>query len=201
MTNKFNPLAKAVIILFFISLAAIFFGSLKYRLGGPDLVKHTGAARSSSMGGGGQSGGMNTGMTEEVQMQISELMQHLREDPNSVEVRMELARFFISLGDWKSALSHLEKTLQLEPDNMNAAYYRGLAYYRLNDLEEAAKTFEALIAKQEEPYSMVSLAIIYAESMGKTEEARDLFRRVANMEGISQDIKNKAQESLLILEQ
>lgn len=188
--NK-NLLPKLTIALVIAGLGAMFIGSFNYRLSNPSLVKRivNETPRTSDFG---NQGGMNTGMTQELMGHISELMSKLGQDPNNFEVRMELANHFMEVGDWKSAGVHLKRALEIKPDDPAANYYLGVANYSEGKFADSATAFEKLLTLEQDPSAMFNLGILYAQHLGKPNEAKELFSKVAAMDGIDPEIKERA---------
>lgn len=195
MTRNASLLSKVTIALVVFGLAAMFFGSFSYRLSNPSLIKRIGNQQPRTSDFGNQ-GGMNTGMTQEMMSHISELMGKLSADPENFEVRRELAEHFMEAGDWTSAVVHLKRALAAKPDDVAANYFMGVAQYSLGNFTESAAAFEHLLTVEQDPSAMFNLGILYAQHLNKTEEAKELFRKVGAMESTPQDVKDKVKEIL-----
>lgn len=198
MLKNQHLLPKMTIAIVVLGLAAMFFGSFSYRLSNPSLVKRI-AEQPPRASDFGNQGGMNTGMTPELMGHIGELMGKLAENPENFDVRIELAEHFMEVNDWKSASVHLERALTIKPDSVTANYMMGVAQYSRGDFAGSAKSFERIVALEEDPSAMFNLGILYAQHLNKVEEAKELFTKIAGMSGIEPGLQAQAKEALEIL--
>lgn len=199
MLRNQHILPKLTIAFVVLGLAAMFFGSFSYRLSNPSLVKRIGAQAPRTSDFGNQ-GGMNTGMTPELMSHIGELMGKLAQNPDDFQTRVELAEHFMEVNDWKSALVHLERAAAINPESPSVYYMMGVAQYGQDDFVNSAKSFERIVELEQDPSAMFNLGILYAQHLGKTEEAKALFNRIAAMDKIDSGLKDKAKEALSRME-
>lgn len=195
MTKNSNLLAQLTIALVVIGLAAMFFGSFSYRLSNPSLVKRIGNQQPKNSDFGNQ-GGMGTGMTQEMMGHIGELMGKLAEDPNNFEVRRELAEHFMDVSDWSSAIVHLKRALEINPNDVAANYFMGVSQYNLGNFPESATAFEHLLTVEQDPAAMYNLSVIYAQHLNRLDEAKELLRKVSEMDTASPEMKKNVKEIL-----
>jgi len=188
-----------------------------YRVKHPTLIKlvevRSGAAEqtaASSSGDGcsdcgvdhstGSSRGHAMGAHPELVAKIGDLMGALKENPNDVTIRMELAEAFMQVNDPAAAAQHLQKAVELQPTNFMAHYYLGIMLYALHQLEEAVRCFERSLSLEEDPYVMFNLALILLQHTNREAEALALLERTAAsdepelQEGSKVILKERAKE-------
>jgi len=52
------------------------------------------------------------------------------------------------INDYKGAILDYNKTIQYEPNNSDAYYFRGLDFYKLNNKKEALRNYSLAIKKE-----------------------------------------------------
>ena len=99
----------------------------------------------------------------------------LREPEHAREVRMGWAA--IDQQDYKSAIDHFERALELVPDDLDMQFARGRAHMLWGNIAEARIEFEALREQSEDPRITASLAYCWAVER-RFFNARQLFEDV-----------------------
>lgn len=193
--KNYQILNKTTIALVLFGLAIMFIGSFSYRLSNPSLVKVI-SERASGSSSFGNQGKMNTGMTPDMMAHISELMTKLRENPESFEVRIELAEHFMEVQDWTSAALHLQRALLIRPDDVATMYNLGVIHYQQDQFAESAKLFEQILNTEEDPSAMFNLGILYYQNLNRQDEGKALFAKVAGMQNADQDLRERAKAIL-----
>ena len=175
---------RLILPLLILGLAAMFVGSISYRLGDPVLIKHVAVRGAGQFEEapfhGPEAGGFSPG-SPEFMARISDLMTILKEEPDSFETRMELAHLFMEAHDAESAATHLQRALDLRPDSQVAHHNMGILLYELDRFEESALSFEQALALEEAPGTMFGLGLIYLRHLGKETEGLELLERAAAM--------------------
>jgi tetratricopeptide (TPR) repeat protein len=186
--------SRFVIVLMFAGLAAMFTASFAYRLNNPSLVRKVTERERSSPTFGEQ--GMASGLTEELMGRISALMGKLREEPENFQTRLELAEHFMEAKDWASASLHLQKALQLQPEDQAALYNLGVLQYEQGFFAESAASFERLLAKFPNPGAAFNLAILYHQHLGREGDAEAIFSEIAASEQAEPELRARAKNIL-----
>ncbi len=71
------------------------------------------------------------------------------------EIEMDLTLAYFLQGDFKTAQSHIEKAVQLQPDNPLALQRLGVLYYSVNQFGEARETLERVLTISREPEAQI----------------------------------------------
>jgi tetratricopeptide (TPR) repeat protein len=124
-------LILALVLLGLVAMSACFFA---YRLAYPTLLKKTAAVQSGKPG----SVEADADAKSAAMRRILDLMHKIRAGPDSYALRLEIADAFIALEDWKSAVAHLEKALEINPGEVAAYQYMALCLLNLERYAEAA---------------------------------------------------------------
>jgi len=189
-------------------LAAMLIGFVSYRVSNPTLIKQVeirqgGAQQAAAVGatagpdhdcpdcgvdhsaggGSGQKAG-GRGMdamasNPELVAKIGELMGALKENPDDFAVRMDLAEAFMQVNNPAAAAQHLQKAVELQPDNAVAHYYLGIMLYALQQYEGAVQRFEKSLSLEEDPHVMFNLALILLQHTDREAEALALLKQTA----------------------
>jgi len=90
---------------------------------------------------------------------------------------LETEAFFFDAEDWISLRANSEHILKLQPEDFFSQYYLGLSQMNLNELDEAEKTFQNLLAEKPD-FADVSyrLGLIYLKKK-QVEEARQMLEQ------------------------
>lgn len=91
--------------------------------------------------------------TEET-LEWAELYQQYLTDPKRFDLNFKLASFFIKKNDWKPALSHLMKCLELNPTSADAISLVGVAYLKSGNFKEAADYLEKAARIKSDDYEV-----------------------------------------------
>lgn len=193
-------LNRVVLAIVGLGLLAMFAGSFAYRLNHPSLVKRSGVQEqregqtSASFGEGMQ-------MPTEAMQHIAELMTKLKENPNSYELRIELAEHFIEISNWKGAIPHLEKARELKPDELQPYLYLGFCHFSAGEYETAAEYYVQAVELSGDANAKVNLAYIYKNFLDRGQEADAIFDEVVNdpnaeaeLRGIAGQLKGSSEK-------
>lgn len=200
MIKSTNFVSKSALLLTFLGLAAMFIASFSYRIQNPSLIKEArkqqSAPASSGSFGSSASAGMNMGMTSEMMTHITELMSKLAQNPNSYEIRMELANHFMEAEDAVSAMVHYKKASEISPDKFQPIYSVGVCQYRQGQFEEAAESFRQVLKLEKEYSAQFNLALLYRLHLNKVEESNRLLEEIVSTATVDEDLRNRAREVL-----
>lgn len=124
---------------------------------------------------------MNAARNEEAE---AELHICLEEGPNDPEVRYKLAELMVDRGAYGESVPHLRRSLELDPDNLEARYLLGLALARsgdADDAEEARGHFRSVL--EEVPGHVGALFNLgrLLLAAGNKEEGRRILDRFSEM--------------------
>ena len=197
---------RLIIPVLFFGLAAMLIGFVSYRVNNPVLIKHV-AIRApeppeqiASIGSGVDDCpdcgvDHDSGSRSELMPKITELMVKLQESPEDFDIRMELAEAFMQAHDPAGAAQHLQKAVELRPENYLAHYYLGIMFYALHRYEEAVQRFEHALTLEEDPHIMFNLALLYLRHTDREAEALAILERTA-----ASDDPDLQERSKLVLE-
>ena len=135
-------------------------------------------------------------MTGEQAADLTELMRKLQERPDDSDVLREIGGVFIAAQDWTRAESFLGRAVLSRPSDIRPRYMLGITQYQRDKFEDAAKTFEDLLAIKEDPDAMYNLAVIYKYHSGKKTEAEALLRKITTFPGATPATVSKAHAEL-----
>jgi len=202
---------RLVLPLLFFGLAAMLIGFFTYRVTHPTLIKQVeirGApAGQAAFSGSGDDccdvdhsadggGGHGMGVNPELIAKIADLMGTLQENPDDFTIRMELAEAFMQVNDPAGAAQHLQKAVELQPENPLAHYYLGIMLYALHRYEDSVRSFEQSLSLEEDPYVMFNLALILLQHTDREAEGLALLERTA-----ASDVPELRENSRMILEE
>ena len=108
------------------------------------------------------------------------LTQLTEEQPSLLFGYLTLGKCELATGDNGAALRSLESVLRLRPDNLEAAFYKGIAQYQRGQLADSLSTLQPLVrALRGEPYLHFYLGMIY-EQQKKNDAALAEFQECAS---------------------
>jgi len=100
----------------------------------------------------------------------------LRQNPRDAKAHTEIGTALVMSGKPQEALQRLGIALQIDPNNDEAYYFRGLAYRTLKQLDPARQEFEmALQVNPKHARARGNLGLVLSEQ-GKLPEAAEQFR-------------------------
>ncbi|MDR2891811.1 MAG: tetratricopeptide repeat protein [Deltaproteobacteria bacterium] len=178
-TANSGLLGRVVLALMFASLLGMFAASFAYRHSNPSLVKHLNAVSESSSES-------EEAAEAQAMQHIGELMGKLKENPESYDLRMELAGHFMESNQWPNAVAHLEKAVEIRPDSLPAHMHLGYARFSLQEYEAAAQSYERAVELSGDANAKVNLAFIYKNHLNRQQEADALFDAVINSDANEQ---------------
>lgn len=185
---------QALLGLVGLGLALTLFSSYAYRMENPSLTvqnkKHGGEqGGQGGMGQGGAMGGMGS------MGQVRELMAKVEQDPNDVHSLVDLADIFMTMGAVDRASKYLDQAQALQPGDMEIMQRRGLAQFQLERHEEAAKTFEAVLAKEpNNALAHFNLGIVNRYFLKNEAAAAEHFAKAAALPTDDAELAAKAKE-------
>jgi len=110
---------------------------------------------------------------------IFELKQQIREEDFPAR-REELARLLFESGQWRDCLTHLEKALDIDPENLRAQYMAGRCLAELDEYDKALAHLD-YVFHEEPAYDHYRAGILYArvlEAAARRQEALKVFERL-----------------------
>ncbi|HEV8375065.1 MAG TPA: tetratricopeptide repeat protein [Candidatus Polarisedimenticolia bacterium] len=100
--------------------------------------------------------------------------------PEAIDPRLGLARIYIRLGDYPSAIPLFQEVLSKDPNNAQALYNLGLLRYRTADYAGARELLERLLTlKADLPEAHYTLALTCARQGDDATAEKELQRAVA----------------------
>lgn len=183
---------KAVVWLMGICLVALFVSSLTYRMSHPgNKVEFQQQTKS-----GGMPGGMG-GMNEDAMKEVRALMERMGEEPDNLEIQIELANAFMMIRAYGRAQTFFEKVVSVEPENITALMGLGMCFYQAEQFDKAAEAFDKIIAiNPDDSMAMFNAAIVKKYYLHKHEEADEQLKKIIANSKSSADIKKRAEEEL-----
>ncbi len=112
-------------------------------------------------GGGMQQQSMNAdegGMP--MSPEVGNLMQAVKENPNDVPTLIHLTEHLIESGELDAAENFIHRALSLEANNAQLHYLHGIILYNADRHDEAVKSFEQVVALQDNASARYSLGIL-----------------------------------------
>lgn len=101
-------------------------------------------------------------------------------DPNIEFANYQLGRIYFVEGNYQTALTHINRELEINPDNRRSLYVRGLIYsYRgyPGDLEQAARDFQRFVVWAPREWAGYNDLAWVLGKLRRYEEARDVILR------------------------
>lgn len=181
---------RAVLLILLAGLAGMFAASFLYRLDNPSLVQEGGRGGQRAQSSGLEAGGMSP----ENMARVGDLMRQLQSNPDSYDLRMELAEFFLEHQDWRSASVHLDKALKAKPDSVPALMYQGYARFSQGQHEMSAASYKKATELSNDPNARLNLAFILKNHMNQEAEAKALFQGIIDEPGVDPELKDAAKE-------
>jgi tetratricopeptide (TPR) repeat protein len=132
-TGALSLPARLILTLVLLGLIAMFACSFAYRLAHPTLTKKTAAVVNPVPGAPADADAKTA-----IMQRILELMREIKAGRDSCSLRLEIANCFMAVEDWKSAVAHLEKALEINPAEVTAYQYMALCLFKLERSAEAA---------------------------------------------------------------
>jgi len=101
--------------------------------------------------------------TEEI---IQSLEKLVKQDPENIQHRIDLARNHMDLFEFRKAVSHLEKAMEVAPDNLTILELSGHCYQEIGQYSKAVNAYRSILTLQAENLgALCNMAIAYS-SMG-----------------------------------
>ncbi|WP_243366600.1 tetratricopeptide repeat protein [Fundidesulfovibrio soli] len=190
MTSSTSPLAsKAVLVVMFAALLAMFAWSFAYRAANPSLIatvqQSSGPPPEMGMQGGNA---MNTVMAA---------MSKLQKNPDDLEAVTEAAEAFAAAEIWDKALQLLERAAAKAPDNPEILNLQGVALFRLERPKDAAAKFQRMLELDPGNYrAQYNLAAVYKHGLSEPAKAKALFEAVLANPGADPLTRHQAEDEL-----
>ncbi|NDV23643.1 tetratricopeptide repeat protein [Desulfovibrio sp. JC022] len=184
---------KAVVWLLGLALVALFISSLTYRMSHPgNKVEFQQQSK-----GGGMSGGMGEGMSEDAMKNVRALMEQMGKEPDNLEIQLELANSFMMIRAYGRAQTFFEKVVSVEPENVQALMGLGMCYYQAEQFEQAATVFDKIVAiEPDDSMAGFNAAIVKKYYLHKHEDADAQLKQIIANPKTSAEMKKRAEEEL-----
>lgn len=140
--------------------------------------------------------GMAQKLSGEQAQSVSELMARLQSSPNDADLLLRIGEIFMEAEEWSRAEFFLGKAVLSRPGDPRAFYLLGLAQYQDGKMEEAAASFEYLLAIKKDPAAMYNLAVIYKYHLNQEQKAQELLRHVLDSPSADMDTLDRARKEL-----
>jgi tetratricopeptide (TPR) repeat protein len=94
------------------------------------------------------------------QLNVEQLEQAVREDPQDPDARVALAESYLRSGMYQAALDQTDQVLEAHPEHAGALLVSGIVYLRLDQPEEAVTPLRGFIAlRKDEPMAAVDTSL------------------------------------------
>ncbi|MDR0339850.1 MAG: tetratricopeptide repeat protein [Desulfovibrio sp.] len=140
--------------------------------------------------------GPELALSEQTADTVTALMRKIQANPNDAAALTELGDIFLMAGDWNRAELFLGRAIISKPADIRSRSMLGLALYKQGRMAEAAKTFEELIAVEENAAALFNLAIIYKYQLDKGAQADELLEKLLTLTNVDVDTVEKAKKEL-----
>jgi len=135
-------------------------------------------------------------LSEQQVDELVALMSKIQTSPDDADALMEIGNTFLAVNDWERAVIFLNRAVMSRPSDIRPRYMLGIALYQQGKIQEAAATFEELLALEKDPAAQYNLAVIYKYHMDKSDEAAVLFEQIAASPDADTDTVNRAKKEL-----
>jgi len=189
---------RPVIALTVLVLVAMFLVSFIYRTQnqGMQVQRRPQQAAQGADHGDSQSG-IPAAMEQAMMGEIGTMMEKLQENPDDVELLLQLSERFMTLESWDKAEVFLTRAMIAQPGNLDALYKLGIVNFELQRPKDAAGYFEQIIALDpSHGHAQLNLGILYKHYLDKPEQARERFEAVLQIEGMPEEMLDVAKKEL-----
>jgi TPR repeat protein len=152
---------------------------------------------SGSASGAAQGGGMPTGLPEghppiDTAAITKQFQEEAERNPKDPEIPLKLANFLYDQRQYPQAIEWYQKSLALNPKNVNARTDMGTAYFYIGQTERALKEYgQSLAIDPEHKPTLVNLIVVNLEGTHDIAAAQRAWDRLHNL-----DPTNPALQSL-----
>ncbi len=187
-----NKGRKAALVVVALGLAAIFVGSLIYRLQNPGMQKQV-----QTHSHGAQEGMAGQGMDMDAVRQMMEALQErVGENPADLEALFQLAEIQLMRQDEEAALGWLAQVREQAGEDIPALHRLSSMYFQMEKNEDAAEALRRIIeVDPADGYARYNLAVLLKYRVGDAEGAAEAFSSVLDLEGFD-DLKEQARAEL-----
>jgi len=113
---------------------------------------------------------------------IASLVKLIESDPDNVRHRVDLARNYMDIYEYKKAVKHLEAATALEPENITVLDLSGKCYQEVGQFSEAVSAYNKILTlRPEDKETLCNLAMTYA-SMGRYTSAMTQVRKAQSLD-------------------
>jgi len=181
---------RAVILLMFAGLAAMFVWTFVYRANNPSMV--------AAMEQQGGKFGMGQGEENAGAMgAVMQAMQRLKANPEDPAALKQAAEAFAMAEMWDKALPMLEKAQAAEPKDLDLLNLLGVAYFRMERPQDSAKQFAAMLQiVPDDFHAQYNLGAVYKHGLNDMGKAKTYFEAVIANPTADPQTKEQARQEL-----
>ena len=184
---------KFILLALIAAVLVMFVGSFIYRMQGKGLVVEVRQERA-ERGGMGMGGGPMAGVDIE---RLRGLMQKMEQNPNDLQVLLELSNTFMMMQAWDKALEYVNAAVKVAPGNPEVYRALGMVRFERKEYDQAQKAFELVLKKAPDDVTAhYNMGILLKHYMKKPAEGDAHFRRVVQLGTSDPDVLKSAQEEL-----
>ena len=188
------PYILLLLLLGFLAMFAAFFHGLMHKQ--TDKRAGVNAANPAGTVAASPNGDPGPALSEQQVDELVALMSKIQTSPDDADALMEIGNTFLAVNDWERAVTFLNRAVMSRPSDIRPRYMLGIALYQQGKIQEAAATFEELLALEKDPAAQYNLAVIYKYHMDKSDEAAVLFEQIAASPDADTDTVNRAKKEL-----
>jgi Tfp pilus assembly protein PilF len=182
---------KAVLVMMFAAVVAMFAWSFLYRAENPSLIA---AVETRGQAPAGMPGSMPGGGAMNAVMAA---MAKLQANPEDVGAMEEAAEAFAEAEMWDKTLSILEKASVKAPDEVHILNLYGVTLFRLERPAEAAKKFERLLELDAgNVHAQFNLGAVYKHGLQDAAKAKKYFEAVLANPKTDPQTKEQARQEM-----
>ena len=138
----------------------------------------------------------NPGLTGRQADDIAKLMQRALQNPEDPAPYIALGEQFMVLEDWRRAEAFLIKAVAIRPEDATPRRMMAVCQFKQNRPEDAAKTFEELLAIRDDALALYDLATIYKYYLNNNERAVVLLNRALGIQDAEKELLDQIRGEL-----
>ncbi|CAM2059314.1 hypothetical protein DSUL_30010 [Desulfovibrionales bacterium] len=128
---------------------------------------------------------------------IADLMYRIRINPQDLQAQKELGEKFLEVGNFQAAQYFLTKALVAWPSDIHLLGLLGMCMAGNKKFPEAAAYYEQITTLDpDNPQAWFNLGILYRDYLGRTDDARDIFKKILALKITSPVLQNEVYKEL-----